>query len=458
MNGLPDLIQALGTQNNIISFDPRGVNNSGPDLSCFPGKDNTALLYPQDYGMPVDINSTRSLAETWARADAFGQWCSKVHGDSNSTSQAKYANTVATATDMLRYTEVLAASKGETAKESKLLYYGVSYGTVLGSTFAALFPNRIERMILDGVVDVEDYYLGKWESNLPDTDAAISSFFKYCFEGGEEACGFWSKSPEAIETRFHAVLDNLRDNPIIVVGDVDFPVIVTYSHFQLLLANVPYAPSALFPLLASTLTSLEQGNGALLASYLSLGQRVDECAIDPLTAPVGDLEPRQFIACTDGNGRFNLSTFDSFVAHVDLLVDQSHYLGETWAAGTSVNCRSLNIRAPESQIFTGTPSADSTSNPILFIGNTLDPVTPLRAAEKMSKLFGGARLLTQNSVGHGFMSADSSCTMGYVQQYLKDASLPDEGTVCESEEVPFKNASDRAEAKAASILKKRSHV
>jgi hypothetical protein len=136
-------------------------------------------------------------------------------------------------------------------------------------------------------------------------------------------------------------------------------------------------------------------------------------------------------------------------------------LGEAWAAGTSVVCRSLNVKAPENQIFTGVPSADETSNPILFIGNTLDPVTPLRQAEKMSSKFGGSRVLTQDSVGHTSEAAVSMCTYKYMQQYFADASLPDEGTVCEADEVPFQKSGTSFNTEArmeVRKLKKRFHL
>ncbi|KAF2191628.1 hypothetical protein K469DRAFT_654738 [Zopfia rhizophila CBS 207.26] len=458
IGGLSTLHQIVGTDYNIVGFDPRGVNNSGPDLSCFSGQEGTFRLYDEDFGYPTDVNDTKALMRTWKEAGAFGDWCSQVHSGENST--AKYANTVATATDMLHYTELLAKSKGENPEESQLWYYGASYGTVLGSTFAALFPNRVGRLILDGVVDVEDYYQGKWQANIPDADEAFATFFTYCFEAGNEACVFWDSSVEAIEARFHSVRDKLAEEPIMVTNPsaVQYPVIVTIETFKYVLTQVPYFPNTYYPLFGRILAELEQGNGSLLAQTAGVGLHIDECS-GPNIDDIPDLEPRHFIACTDGNGRFNLSTFDSFREHVELMVDESEYLGESWAAGTSVNCRNLNIKAPESQVFTGTPSANTTSNPILLLSTKLDPVTPLRAAEKMVKQFGGSRLLVQDSVGHTTTSAASTCTWDYIRKYLKDGSLPEKGTVCEAEEIPFQTSNSvTTTSESVKILRKRHHV
>ena len=35
---------------------------------------------------------------------------------------------------------------------------GFSYGTTLGATAAAMFPDKIERMIIDGVQNPHEYY------------------------------------------------------------------------------------------------------------------------------------------------------------------------------------------------------------------------------------------------------------------------------------------------------------
>lgn len=74
------------------------------------------------------------------------------------------------------------------------------------------------------------------------------------------------------------------------------------------------------------------------------------------------------------------------------------------------------------------------------IGNTADPVTPGRYAKKMAKGFTGAVALIQDSPGHCSLSAPSNCTRTYIRQYFQTGKLPDEGTVCPVDELPFDNS------------------
>lgn len=41
------------------------------------------------------------------------------------------------------------------------LQAGISYGTVLGQTVAAMFPDRMDKVVLDGNLNVHDYYAGR---------------------------------------------------------------------------------------------------------------------------------------------------------------------------------------------------------------------------------------------------------------------------------------------------------
>lgn len=87
-------------------------------------------------------------------------------------------------------------------------------------------------------------------------------------------------------------------------------------------------------------------------------------------------------------------------------------------------------------LFLGTLSSNSTSNPILFLSNTLDAATSIDGARKKHADFPGSGFLEQNVVAHGvLLSFSSPCTKEWVQKYLANATLPPENTICETEEL-----------------------
>ncbi|KAH8597003.1 hypothetical protein B0O99DRAFT_671077 [Bisporella sp. PMI_857] len=44
----------------------------------------------------------------------------------------------------------------------------VSYGTLLGQTFASMFPERMGKVVLDGIVDPDDWVAGIEDTTLAD--------------------------------------------------------------------------------------------------------------------------------------------------------------------------------------------------------------------------------------------------------------------------------------------------
>jgi pimeloyl-ACP methyl ester carboxylesterase len=165
---------------DIIGFDPRGINNTTPSTDCFPDDVTLGAWAQQARGQGFP-RSNESFAFSWSRQISMAKSCSWRLGQDDVMEIGRYMSTPSVVEDMLVMIEALGQWREEEAlklmrKDStsmtgylfeqirskrgkeRLLYWGFSYGTLLGSTFAAMHPDRIERMALDGVVDAEDYY------------------------------------------------------------------------------------------------------------------------------------------------------------------------------------------------------------------------------------------------------------------------------------------------------------
>jgi hypothetical protein len=79
-----------------------------------------------------------------------------------------------------------------------------------------------------------------------------------------------------------------------------------------------------------------------------------------------------------------------------------------------------------------------TKNPLLLIGNTGDPVTPLASARNMSSGFDGSVVLEHPGFGHASVLTQASrCTVEAIRAYFEDGTLPEDGAVCAPEPAPY---------------------
>lgn len=348
LTNLELLTDLVGDSFNLIGMDPRGVNHSGPNLECFEGTPAIRDYFDSQL-FSVDARNEASVKKYYEESGAFGTWCSRTLNES-----ANYANTPATAQDMLRYFELLAESQGQPREEALVNYFGGSYGSSLGTTFASLYPERVGRFIIDAVVDVEDYYFGNWSQNILQADEAIEAFFRLCVEAGPNCALYQNGSTvESIKQRVDSVLQDLEDAPVPVTDPyfVQFPTSVTHMDLRTQLLTTAYSPPATYSRLALTIAELENRNGSLLAVDSSKGL-MSSAECDNASPEYSAVHPKLLIACNDLNHRF-----DGSLESLSKLWDQerqiSTYIGDVWPPIIVPQCRNLNFTPPENQIFKG---------------------------------------------------------------------------------------------------------
>ncbi|KAK3330398.1 Alpha/Beta hydrolase protein [Apodospora peruviana] len=399
--------QIFGEQYNFVSFDPRGVNNSGLVLDCFSGNTEARLAFTRLRSTGVTNVSSKTLEEQYYSSSIYGEWCNDAV--EKGSPYGYYVTTPAVAHDLLTFIEAEAEFAGQPTSDSKLWCYGISYGTVIGTTFASMFPDRVGRMILDYPLDAEQYYDNDFRDNVDQMDEAMEAFSSLCHVTGPENCSFWGLTPANITARMDGIINQLWDRPVPVSGiqNRGLPTLVTYSDLKALFIKALYTPLATFPLMADILLQVELGNWSALAGMFD--------GLGTITT-----DANRVIWCADSYRRNKLTTIEEFRSYAQYTASKSKYVGDIVPIFVEI-------------ILLGRP----TSFPILFASNTIDPISPLKSARKMSSRFPGSVLLLQEAAGHTVGNQRASdCYLGHVQEYLQGL-VPQSNITCPQQYIPF---------------------
>ncbi|KAJ7262471.1 TAP-like protein-domain-containing protein [Mycena rebaudengoi] len=403
----------LGAQFDLIGFDPRGVSYSTPQISNFRTDAERSLWSAASPPTELSLNASDTvIQDKWARAQLLGTLAKERDVTEN---LLLHVTTDNVARDMLRITEAFGFAK--------LQYWGFSYGTVLGATFATMFPDKVGRIILDGVMDADEWFAANLTSSMVDADKSLQTFFDGCAAAGPEACAFYAPTAADIAANLTALTNALKENPIPVITNVSYG-IFDFSQLRTFIFVATYTPYQRFQPLAQGLAQLAAGDAGPL--YAFLGDTPPfECP--NTTAPAfhpNSVEANIAIMCGDGtpvtDSVSQIRNFYAQEARLTSFADSS--------VSRRVSCSGWKVHREGR--FMGPVGAANTSFPLLVIGNTADPVTPLSHARRTASAFPGAVLLTQDSPGHTSQAAQSLCTIQHIGQYFQNGTLPEAGTLC----------------------------
>ncbi len=400
---------------DVVGVDPRGVGPSAP-MVCRTSERSPG--YPRSW-FPTNRKQARKQIrlDNWARAAC----------DPETGRPSKVVANMSTA-DTARDMDLVRQAVGDT----ELHYYGISYGTQLGATYAAMFPDTVGRMILDGVLDPEEWTTGHGDgATRPFSERlgsgygawqALTAAFAECDRAGKRRCVLAGHASEA----WNDVIRKLRKGPVRTKrGRISYDMVVGSALSYL------YAPEAV-PWLMREIKRLHRalyGKGALRVGAWRPGavqRRVGEerSLPGPYAGPWARIgAPFVGVACSDSD---NPTDPWAWLAAGNRADKASPWFGKLWT-WISSPCAGWPEEFKEDR-FAG-PFDVAPANPVLVVGNSYDPATPLHGARAVNRLLDGSRLLVLDGWGHGALAA-SRCVDDAYAAYLVDGDLPRPGTVC----------------------------
>ena len=368
---------------DIVGFDPRGVGRSTPVQCLSDGELDTFVASDPD---PDNRAEERRAARLQAE---FGEGCVEESGD-----LAAHVSTQEAARDI----DVLRAVVGD----AKLSYFGASYGTFLGATYAELFPGRVGRMVLDGALDPS---LSSLRLNLVQAkgfETALRAYVGRCVDRG--SC-FLGGSVDTGTRRIRELLDSVEREPLPAGGrrlEVGNAVLGVWA---------PLYSESNWDYLDTGLKEAFAGNGTTLMAlsdfYVSRGP---EGYLD------NSLEALYAINCLDHDDAISIDQVEQYLPRFE---KASPTFGRIFAYSLA-SCHDWPIstgRVPE-------PIAAEGAAPILVIGTTRDPATPLAWAEALADQLDSGVLVRRDGDGHTGYFAGNQCVDSTVESYLVSGEVP----------------------------------
>jgi pimeloyl-ACP methyl ester carboxylesterase len=381
--GLPDDVTS---RFDIVGFDPRGVGRSSP-VKCISARDQDA-----SFAADPDPVSQAEFDEISRLNQRVARTCGDRYGN-----QLPLFSTEQSARDM----DAVRAAVGD----PKLTYLGFSYGTLLGATYAQLFPQKVRALVLDGAVNPKQDMVAGSESQAKGFERAFTNFTTWCTRTA-------AKCPIAPDAR-RAVTDALAKAEASPIRGADGREATDGWVFLALVSSL-YTESG-WEELAEAVDDLQGG---------------DPAGIFSLADQYADRKP---------NGTYT-NLFDALLAvncadSADApTVQRIRQLQSEWrrkyplfGASSAVGMLSCTYWPGKRDPYPAGPAKGAP--PIVVVGTTGDPATPYENTAELASMLGTGRVLTWQGEGHTAYPS-TPCIVQAVDAYLIDLTVPREGLRC----------------------------
>lgn len=361
---------------NLVGFDPRGVGQSTP-ISCYSDPQE---LYDYLYEIPAGPRpeplSDEDLSQQLADAEAFGESCLEHTGEA-----LEFMGTEQAASDM----DLIRALVGE----DQLNYLGVSYGTLLGATYADLFPENVGRFVLDAAISPDSTDAEGTVFQAGGFELAQRNFVTACI--GEGDCPLDATDPDAGMQEIADLLDQLEQSPL---RASDGRQLGSSAMFTAIVANL-YSDQQ-WSTLRSVIESVKNGSAdeALAESDRYYGVNPDGSFAD------NSFEVLIAVNCLDYPP---VTDFDEVRANAAAVQAAAPTLWPQFV-GLST-CAAWPFPATREPHEVTAPGA----NPILVIGGINDPATPYDWSVRLADQLESGVLISVDAEGHSQYNYGNRC-------------------------------------------------
>ncbi|GGQ57482.1 alpha/beta hydrolase [Streptomyces asoensis] len=376
---------SLRERYDLVSWDPRGVGAS-EGVRC---RGDKAIQAAESLDSTPDTPAEEQAY--FKDATAFGKGCAKAAGK-----LLAHVSTTDTARDMDLMRQVLG--------DTKMHYFGISYGTELGGVYAHLFPKNVGRLILDAVVDPSADSVGHARNQARGFQRALDDYL--------ESTG---QDPAKGSRKIAALLDRIDSDPLPTSDGRKLTQTLAVTGIVL-----PLYSEQGWPGLTSALKAAEAGDGSELLTFADGYNERDTSGHYGTTA-----HSQRVISCLDDKQRPTAEETRKLLPEFEKI---SPVFGDFLGWDTAGWCHDWPVAG---QFDTPEVSAAGAA-PILLVGNTGDPATPYEGARKMADELGKGVgvLLTWKGEGHGAYGSGSDCVDSTVDSYLLKGTVPKDGKVC----------------------------
>ncbi|MBO4209484.1 alpha/beta hydrolase [Micromonospora echinofusca] len=371
---------------DIVGFDPRGVARSSP-VKCISDADLDAT-----FGADPDPVDQAAFDETVALNQRIGAACGAKYG-----AQLPLYATVQAARDM----DAVRAAVGD----EKLTYLGYSYGTLLGATYAQLYPRNVRAFVLDGAIDPAQDYVAGSESQAKGFERAFDNFTRWC-AADSGACPI---APDARRTLTDALAKAEVSPARGADGREATPGWIFYAVISSLYSEAQWAE------LARALDRLAGGDpqGVFRLADAYAGRDADGHYSNLFDANLA-------VNCADTADRPD-------VARIRALQSQWRQRYPLFGPALAVGLLSCTTWPARPDPYPTGPATGAP--PILVVGTTGDPATPYEQTPKLAAMLGVGQVLTWEGEGHTAYP-QTPCVTSAVDAYLVGLTVPPAGQRC----------------------------